>query len=120
MNEPGHVDDIELVDVRKSRKAQHKYDALFTVTIDGKKHKYVVSFGATGFVDYTLLPSATEEERAYARKKRKLYIGRHIKKESELWENSPMSKASLSRWILWGDSQDIQENIKAFKERFKV
>jgi len=120
MDEPGTIGDIELVDIRKSRKAQHKYDAIFTVELDGKKHKYVVSFGATGFVDYTLLPSKTEEERTYARKKRKLYIGRHIKKEQELWENSPMSKAALSRWILWGDSQNIEENIKAFKDKFKV
>jgi hypothetical protein len=120
MDEPGHVDDIELIDVRKSRKAQHKYDAIFQVIIDGKKQKDTVSFGATGFVDYTLLPSSTEEERAYARKKRKLYIGRHIKKESELWEKSPMSKASLSRWILWGDSQNIEDNIRAFKDKFKV
>lgn len=120
MNTPGHVNDIELIDIRKSRKAQHKYDAIFEIVIDGKKKKHVVSFGATGFVDYTLLPSKTEEEQAYARKKRKLYIGRHIKRESELWENDPMSKASLSRWILWGDSQNIDDNIKAYKERFKL
>lgn len=118
MEQPGN--DVELVDVRKSRKAQHKYDAIFQIVMDGKKKKHVVSFGATGFVDYTLLPSGTDEEQAFARKKRKLYIGRHIRREKDLWENDPMSKASLSRWILWGDSQNIDENIKAYKERFKL
>ena len=40
MSEPGP--DIELVDVRKSRKAQHKYDAIFEIVMeDGKLRSFV-------------------------------------------------------------------------------
>jgi hypothetical protein len=30
-----------------------------------------------------------------------------------------VNPGSLSRWILWGDSPDIETNLKAFLERIK-
>jgi len=49
--------------------------------------------------------------------KRTNYIKRHQKREN--W-NTPYTAGSLSRWITWGDSTDINENIRAFKKRFNI
>jgi hypothetical protein len=49
--------------------------------------------------------------------KREAYLKRHAKNEN--WETA-YTPASLSRWILWGDSGNINANIKYFKQRFKL
>ena len=49
--------------------------------------------------------------------KRTNYIKRHQSREN--W-TTPYNAGSLSRWILWGDSPSIDENIKAFKKRFNI
>lgn len=49
--------------------------------------------------------------------KRENYLKRHAVNED--WEN-PTTAGALSRWILWGDSDDIETNIKAFKKRFQL
>lgn len=49
--------------------------------------------------------------------KRTAYLLRH--KKNEDW-NDPYSAGSLSRWLLWGDSTDLETNHKAFMKRFKV
>lgn len=46
---------------------------------------------------------------------RKNYLARHRKNEN--W-NNPKSAGSLSRYITWGNSKDINKNIKDFKQRF--
>lgn len=48
--------------------------------------------------------------------KREAYIKRH--KVNENW--NAVNAGSLSRWILWGDSTSIRENIKEYKKRFNV
>lgn len=49
--------------------------------------------------------------------KRANYIARH--RVNEDWEN-PKTAGSLSRFITWGDSDDIHKNIRDFKKRFKI
>jgi len=83
----------------KSPNADKKYRAVFS---DGKK----IDFGATGYTDYTL--SGDKEKRAR-------YLTRHRGNES--W-NNPRSAGALSRWILWGDSTSIQQNLASFKSKF--
>lgn len=51
--------------------------------------------------------------------KRTNYIKRHQVNESKLWDK-PDNPASLSRWILWGPFDDIDDNIKYFKNKFKL
>ena len=47
--------------------------------------------------------------------KRENYLKRH--KANEDW-NKPNSRGALSRWLLWGDSTSLNENIKQFKQKF--
>jgi len=51
------------------------------------------------------------------KEKRDAYLKRHQKNED--W-NDPYTAGALSRWILWGDSSNINNNIKYFKQRFKL
>lgn len=50
--------------------------------------------------------------------KRANYLKRHAAL-NENWDD-PTTPASLSRWILWGNSDDIETNIKSFKKRFHL
>lgn len=88
-----------------------KYDAIFSDGITYQK----ISFGAANMNDYgfsTLLGCArtiTGDKKA-----RERYIKRHEKHEN--WNT--VNAGSLSRYILWGDSNDINKNIKSFKKKF--
>lgn len=48
--------------------------------------------------------------------KRENYIKRH--KVNEDW--SSINAGSLSRYILWGNSTNIETNIRDFKKRFRI
>ena len=65
-------------------------------------------FGAAGMDDYTKTHDTEQRIR---------YLMRHRKNED--W-NNPKSAGALSRWILWGDSTSIAENLRAFKLRFHL
>ena len=49
--------------------------------------------------------------------KRTAYLKRHEKNEN--WDD-PYTAGALSRWLLWGDSKDLETNHTAFMKRFKV
>ena len=76
----------------------HKWVAEFS---DGTKTK----FGATGMDDYTITHDKDQRLR---------YLMRHRKNEN--W-NNPKSAGALSRWILWGDSTSIEQNLKAYERK---
>lgn len=50
--------------------------------------------------------------------KRANYLKRHAALNED-W-NNPTSPGALSKWILWGESDDIYKNIELFKKRFKL
>ena len=95
---------MKLVSVKKSDREGKKYVAEFLMDSGRTKH---VHFGASGYTDYTL--GATPEQREH-------YRTRHKKED---WTN-PTTAGALSRFILWGDSRNLQMNIRAFKSRFKL
>lgn len=49
--------------------------------------------------------------------KRTAYLKRH--EPNEDW-NNPYSAGALSRWLLWGDSKDLETNHIFFMKKFKV
>ena len=95
---------MKLVSVKKSDREGKKYVAEFLMDSGRTKH---VHFGASGYTDYTL--GATPEQREH-------YRTRHKKED---WTN-PTNAGALSRFILWGDSRNLQMNIRAFKSRFNL
>lgn len=92
-----------LTSVIKSPRRDKKFRAEFS---DGT----IVDFGGAGYGDYTTFPAEIRDE------KRRLYRLRH---RGDRIENV-RSAGALSWWILWGDTPDLVENIRAFKKRFKV
>jgi len=91
--------------ITKSTSKGKKYTAVFH---EGSGTRKTIHFGSSNHEDYTT---------HHDKERRQRYLGRHRKNEN--WA-SPMSAGSLSRWILWGDSTSIQENIKNFKKRFSL
>ena len=73
--------------------------------IDGKKRS--IHFGSN--VSKTFVEGATIE-------KRNNYLKRHSVNED--WNY--INPGSLSAGILWGDSNDIQENLKKFMKEFNI
>lgn len=95
---------MKLLKIVKSHNKDKKYDAVF----DNDGRTKTVSFGASGMSDYT---------KHHDKERRERYLKRH--KVNEKF-NDPMTAGSLSRWILWGDSTSLQENIKKFKNKFNL
>lgn len=95
---------MNLLSVRPANDGVHKYVATFQI---GERVR-TIRFGAKGYTDY--LQSGDED-----RKKR--YLARH--KSRETWSD-PMSAGSLSRYLLWGPSTSLRENIAHFKRRFHL
>lgn len=50
---------------------------------------------------------------------RKAYIARHEVNEKKFY-NDPQRPATLSRFILWGDSESLKKNIETYKKKFNL
>lgn len=69
-----------------------------------------VQFGqdtATTYID-----GASEE-------KKKSYLARHSKSPGQDW-SKPTTAGSLARYLLWGATRSLRENIKSFKKKFNL
>ena len=95
---------LKLLSVTRSSNPEKKYMAKF----DRDGRQITTHFGAAGASDYT---QNKDEER------RSAYLRRHATNEN--W-NDPTSAGALSRWLLWGPSTSLRENIIAFKKRFSI
>jgi len=96
---------MKLIKVVKSTNLKKKYDALFKDK-DGKEKK--ISFGASGYGDYTITKNKEQRER---------YRKRH---EKDLKTNDPTRAGYLSRFLLWGDSTSLKKNIQDYKKKFNL
>jgi HD superfamily phosphodiesterase len=80
-----------------------------------KKNKRLTAIFKTGEkIDFGLKGGNTYIEHK-DKKKRENYIKRHQVNEDF---NNPKTAGALSRWILWGDSTNIDKNISDFKKKF--
>tara|TARA_R110000868_G_scaffold402726_1_gene679357 strand:+ start:778 stop:1083 length:306 start_codon:yes stop_codon:yes gene_type:complete len=101
---------MKVVSISKATDGKHKYQAIFD--IDGKKK--TTKFGQATANDYLIY---SKQSKAIADEKRKLYLARHEKNEN--WSD-PTSAGALSRYLLWGNSSSLKQNIIDFKKRFKL
>jgi hypothetical protein len=93
---------MKLVSVKPSNDGKTKFMAEFD--INGKKK--IVRFGVKD--SYSFIDGASL-------KTREAYRARHAK---EALNEDPTARGPLSYWITWGDSQDINKNIAAYKRRY--
>ena len=96
-----------LTSVVPSDSKTKKYVATFM--INGKEKK--VSFGAKGYGDYTITKDKEQRER---------YRKRHAKDLLTETNKKGLGAGALSRFLLWGSSTSLKENIKSYKKRFKL
>jgi len=101
---------MKLISVLPANNGKNKYTAVFD--INGKSK--TTHFGQATANDYLIY---SKTSKAIADEKRKLYLARHQKNEN--WSD-PTSAGSLSRFLLWGDSSSLKQNIIDFKKRFKI
>jgi hypothetical protein len=94
---------LKLLDVQKLYGSGKKFKAIFEK--DGERR--FVRFGQAG--SFTFIDGAGPDVRDR-------YRARH--KNDNI--NDAMSPGALSWFITWGDSRDIDENIKNFKKKFNV
>ena len=90
--------------ITTSDKSENKYKAVFSGSKPDGKTK-TIHFGAKGYEDYT---------QHHDKDRRTLYRQRH---EKDL-KGDPMRAGYLSYYILWGNSTNIQTNIRAFKNKY--
>jgi len=89
------------MELKLSGNKDKRYTATFK---DGKK----INFGSKGA--NTFIDKASE-------KTKDAYLARH--KVNEDWSN-PKTAGSLSRYILWGPTKSVSQNLKLFKKKFNV
>ena len=99
------MSDFVKVVIIKSPQEKKRFQAIFTRE-NGKKKK--VNFGSKGAS--TFIDGANQ-------KVKDAYIARHRVREN--W-NDPISPGALSRWIIWGDSNNVNKNIVAFRKKFNL
>jgi hypothetical protein len=87
--------------IEKSTRAGKRFMATYA---NGK----VVHFGQAGGQTYI-----DHGDKA----KRDAYLLRHKKREN--W-NDPFTAGALSRWLLWGDSTNMETNHQAFMNKYPI
>ena len=50
---------------------------------------------------------------------RKNYIARHEVREKKFYKN-PQRASTLSRFVLWGESDNLKDSINQYKKKFKL
>ena len=80
---------------------KYRFEAVFD---DGTRTK----FGSAAYENYLMHGD---------KRIRRLYRLRHLK---DLKTNDPTRAGYLSMFLLWGDSQSLQENIKTYKKMFDL
>ena len=89
--------------ISKSTKAGKKLMAKFTTDTGLVKTTH---FGSAGMDDYT---------KTKDKEQRKRYRSRHKK---DLLTKDPTRAGYLSRFLLWGESTSLRENITSYKKRY--
>jgi hypothetical protein len=96
---------LRLKTIRRSRRKEKKFDAIFEFP-DG--HTKTTSFGARGMSDFTKHKDVTRRAR---------YLKRHAGM-GEDWKD-PTTAGALSRWILW-NKPTFKASLADYKKRFNL
>ena len=92
--------------ITKSTAKNKRLKAVFT----DKDFKKTINFGFKGGSTYIDHKDKT---------KRKNYRARHSVREKKFY-GSPLHASTLSYFILWGESTDLNESINLFKKKFNL
>lgn len=99
---------IQIIDVKPSTRDSKRYQA--TLNIDGKDK--IIHFGQKGGSTYIDHGDVQKRDNYRARHLASVREGKYIR------DLSP-SPATLSFWLLWGDSDSLVSNIRALQKKWK-
>ena len=97
------------LDIKNSQAKGKRFVAIFT---DDKGKSKKVNFGLKNPKKGTFIDHADKELR-------KNYIARHEATEKKFYKDA-MRPATLSRFILWGTSSSLKQNIEAYKNKYNL
>ena len=99
--------------IKKSNKAGKRLMAVFSTEgkEKGKKDK-TIHFGLKNPKIGTFIDTGRKDLR-------KAYIARHEVNEKKFY-NDPQRAATLSRFILWGETDSLKKNIELYKKKFNL
>jgi len=97
------------IDIKNSQAKGKRFVAIFT---DDKGKSKKVNFGLKNPKLGTFIDHADK-------KLRKNYIARHEVREKKFYKD-PMRAATLSRFILWGTSSSLKQNIEDYKNKYNL
>tara|TARA_R110002110_G_scaffold406808_1_gene627149 strand:+ start:246 stop:569 length:324 start_codon:yes stop_codon:yes gene_type:complete len=104
------------IQIKNSQAKNKRFVAVFTQAValqgDDKGKSKKVNFGLKNPKIGTYIDTGDKELR-------KNYIARHEVREKKFY-NDPMKPATLSRFILWGDSSSLKQNIENYKRKFNL
>lgn len=98
---------IQIIDVKPSTRDSKRYQA--TLNIDGKDK--IIHFGQKGGSTYIDHKDTQKRDNYRARHLASVREGKYIR------DLSP-SPATLSFWLLWGDSDSLVSNIRALQKKW--
>lgn len=94
---------MKLLSITKSTNPKKKWMAVF----DNNGRSKTTHFGSQGMDDYTLTKNQEQRTR---------YRARHAKDLT----GDPTKAGYLSYYVLWGDSTNMQTNIRTYKSMFNL
>tara|TARA_R110002020_G_scaffold85563_3_gene211086 strand:+ start:130 stop:432 length:303 start_codon:yes stop_codon:yes gene_type:complete len=97
------------LEIKNSEAKGKRFVAIFT---DAKGKSKKVNFGLKNPKRGTYIDLGDKEVR-------KNYIARHEATEKKFYKD-PMRPATLSRFILWGESKSLKQNIDNYKKKFNL
>jgi hypothetical protein len=89
---------------------------MYITQSDRKDKRYLATFNNGTKINFGLKGGQTYIDHG-SKEKRDAYLKRHQKNEN--WDD-PYTAGSLSRFITWGNSTNINKNISEFKKRFNL
>tara|TARA_R110000751_G_scaffold117554_1_gene217815 strand:- start:45 stop:347 length:303 start_codon:yes stop_codon:yes gene_type:complete len=95
--------------IKNSQAKNKRFVAIFT---DDKGKSKKVNFGLKNPKKGTYIDHSDKELR-------KNYIARHEATEKKFYSD-PQRAATLSRFILWGESTSLKQNIENYKKKFNL
>jgi len=95
--------------IKNSQAKGKRFVAIFT---DDKGKSKKVNFGLKNPKIGTFIDHGDKEIR-------KNYIARHEVREKKFYKD-PMRAATLSRFILWGTSSSLKQNIENYKNKYNL
>ena len=101
----------KVIEIKNSEAKGKRFVAIFTEAGPKGKSKKV-NFGLKNPKRGTYIDLGDKEVR-------KNYIARHEATEKKFYKD-PMRPATLSRFILWGETKSLKQNIDNYKKKFNL